>query len=95
MKDKAAWEAQPAKQRQERERYLEVVRKTAKGFLDLGKASLSALLHLATCDKTIGRAFTEVSSPRASRAHALLRHGWVCCPPSFATWDLLLALMRT
>ena len=42
--DATAWQAQPARQRQERERRLEAVRRTAKSFLDLGKASLAALL---------------------------------------------------
>ena len=68
--DKAAWEAQPARQRQEREKRLEAVRRTAKSFLDLGKASLAALLQL-TGDHTIGKAFTDVPA-RAHKMAAML-----------------------
>ena len=57
MADEAAWNAQPARQRAERERRLEQVKRTAKGFLDLAKASLAAMLHL-TADPAVVLAFT-------------------------------------
>jgi len=57
MTDEAAWNAQPARQRAERERRLEQVKRTAKGFLDLAKASLAAMLHL-TADPAVVLAFT-------------------------------------
>ena len=55
MADAAAWNAQPARQKLDRERRLEQVKRTAKGFLDLAKASLSAMLQL-TADEVRARA---------------------------------------
>lgn len=46
MADAEAWAAQPAAERRRREERLEQVKRTARGFLDLAKASLSALLLL-------------------------------------------------
>ena len=57
MADVAVWNAQPARQRAERERRLEQVKRTAKGFLQLATASLAVMLHL-TADATIVLAFT-------------------------------------
>ena len=62
--DEAAWQAQPKKVRDDRERRLESVRRTAKSFLDLGKVSLSALLLLLS-EPHVAAAFTE--APRQSR----------------------------
>jgi ubiquitin-protein ligase len=64
--DEAAWNAQPAHLRRDREARLDSVRRTAKSFLDLGKASLSALL-LLTSEPLVGTAFTHVPQ----RAHKM------------------------
>ena len=68
MADAAAWNAQPARQKLDRERRLEQVKRTAKGFLDLAKASLSAMLQL-TADEAIVLAFTG----EPARAHTSTR----------------------
>ena len=64
--DEAAWQAQPARQRADRERRLEQFRRTAKSFLQLGKLTLSALLLLVS-DAEVGLAFVGRDVPE--RAH--------------------------
>jgi len=78
--DVAAWEAQPARQKADREKRLEAVRRTAKSFLDLGKASLSALLLLVG-DATIGKAFTDVDARAHKMAAMLLEFLTRLCGP--------------
>eukprot|EP00966_Prymnesium_polylepis_P002852 64887-Prymnesium_polylepis.2 len=53
MADTESWAKQPPSQRDERERRLESVKRTAKAFLDLGKACLAALIQL-TAGETSG-----------------------------------------
>jgi hypothetical protein len=70
MADAAAWAAQPAAERRRREERLEQVKRTARGFLDLAKASLSALL-LLTHDRDVGPAFAAHPG-RAAKLAAML-----------------------
>ena len=68
--DEASWNAQSDRLKRDREARLESVRRTAKSFLDLGKASLSALL-LLTSESKVGAAFTHVPQ-RARKMAAML-----------------------
>ena len=70
MADEAAWKALTARQKDEREKRLEQVKRTAKGFLELAKASLRAMLHL-TADADVIVAFTGVPA-RARKLASLL-----------------------
>ena len=70
MTDEEAWAAQPPGERRKREERLEQVKRTARGFLDLAKASLSALL-LLTNDPGTCPAFAA-HSERATKLAAML-----------------------
>ena len=70
MEDAEAWAKQTASVRREREQRLEQVKRTARGFLDLAKASLSALLFLTT-DTAVAKTFAAAPD-RAKKLASML-----------------------
>ena len=70
MEDAEAWAKQTASVRREREQRLEQVKRTARGFLDLAKASLSALLFL-TSDAAVAKTFAAAPD-RAKKLASML-----------------------
>ena len=80
MADAETWAKQPAHLRAEREKRLDSVKRTAKAFLDLGKACLGALL-LLTADSDVCVAFIGAADRKHKVAQMLVQFIRRLCGP--------------